>query len=105
MTLKETVIAFLATFAMAHSGYAADATSTPEKKTETVKTQKAKAPEPTATPGVHKIEKKPKELVGPTKDSGALDDSFKQYEAKSDKPAKPKVKRPEELKAEQEAKK
>lgn len=91
MTLKETVIAFLATFAMAHSGFAADATSTPEKKKEPVKTQKAKSPEPTATPGVRKIEKKPKE--------------DKPAEAGAEKPATPKVKRPEELKAEKEAKK
>ena len=56
-----------------------------------MKTQKAKTPEPTATPGVHKIEKKPKE--------------DKPAEAGADKPEKPKVKRPEELKAEQEAKK
>jgi hypothetical protein len=94
MTLKETVIAFLAAFAMAHSGYAAE-TKAPEKKTETVKTQaqkpKAKTPEPTATPGVRKIEKKPKE--------------DKPAEAGADKPAKPVVKRPEELKAEKEAKK
>jgi len=90
MTLKETVIAFLAAFAMAHSGYAAE-TKAPEKKTETVKTQKAKTPEPTATPGVRKIEKKPKE--------------DKPVEAGADKPAKPVVKRPEELKAEKEAKK
>jgi hypothetical protein len=90
MTLKETVIAFLATFAMAHSGYAAE-TKEPEKKKEPVKTQKAKAPEPTATPGVRKIEKKPKE--------------DKPAEAGAEKPAKPQVKRPEELKAEKEAKK
>jgi len=104
MKFSKSLIAFLAALAMAHSGYAAEDKPV-EKKKEPVKTQKAKAPEPTATPGVRKIEKKPNELVGPTKDSGPLDDSFKQYEAKSDRPAKPKVKRPEELKAEKEAKK
>ena len=90
MTLKETVIAFLAAFAMAHSGYAAEEKPA-EKKKEPVKTQKAKAPEPTATPGVRKIEKKPKE--------------DKPADAVAEKPAKPTVKRPEELKAEKEAKK
>jgi hypothetical protein len=88
MKFSKSLIAFLAAIAMAHSGYAAE-DKPAEKKKEPVKTQKAKAPEPTATPGVHKIEKKPKE----------------DKPAEADKPAKPKVKRPEELKAEQEAKK
>ena len=88
MKFSKSLIAFLAAIAMAHSGYAAE-DKPAEKKKEPVKTQKAKAPEPTATPGVHKIEKKPKE----------------DKPAEADKSAKPKVKRPEELKAEQEAKK
>jgi hypothetical protein len=90
MKFSKSLIAFLAALAMAHSGYAAE-DKPAEKKKEPVKTQKAKAPEPTATPGVRKIEKKPKE--------------DKPAEAGTDKPAKPKVKRPEELKAEKEAKK
>jgi hypothetical protein len=90
MKFSKSLIAFLAALAMAHSGYAAEDKPV-EKKKEPVKTQKAKAPEPTATPGVRKIEKKPKE--------------DKPADAGTDKPAKPKVKRPEELKAEQEAKK
>jgi hypothetical protein len=90
MKFSKSLIAFLAALAMAHSGYAAE-DKPAEKKKEPVKTQKAKAPEPTATPGVRKIEKKPKE--------------DKPADAVTDKPAKPKVKRPEELKAEQEAKK
>jgi len=90
MKFSKSLIAFLAALAMGHSGYAAE-DKPAEKKKEPVKTQKAKAPEPTATPGVRKIEKKPKE--------------DKPAEAGTDKPAKPKVKRPEELKAEKEAKK
>lgn len=90
MTLKKVLIAFLFAFSFAHMSYAADEKA-PAKKAEPAKTQKAKTPEPTATPGVHKIEKKPKE--------------DKPAEAGADKPAKPKVKRPEELKAEKEAKK
>ena len=90
MKLKELAIALFATFALLHSSYAADTPAT-EKKAAPAKTQKAKAPEPTATPGVRKIEKKPKE--------------DKPADAVAEKPAKPTVKRPEELKAEKEAKK
>ena len=89
MKFSKSLIAFLAALAMANSGYAAEEKPA-EKKKEPVKTQKAKAPEPTATPGVTKIEKKPKE--------------DKPADAVADKPAKQKVNRPEELKAEKEAK-
>jgi hypothetical protein len=66
MKFSKSLIAFLAALAMAHSGYAAEDKPV-EKKKEPVKTQKAKAPEPTATPGVRKIEKKPKEDKPKTK--------------------------------------
>ena len=89
MTLKQTLIAFLTVGLMAFSSHAAEPTT--EKKAAPAKTQKAKTPEPTATPGVRKIEKKPKE--------------DKPADAVAEKPEKPKVKRPEELKAEKDAKK
>ena len=82
MSLKEIAIAFLAAMAMAHSGYAQE--KAPVKKPAVTKPAEKKE-----SLEIRKIEKKPK--------ADQTADKAKQ--------PKPKVKRPEELAAEKEAKK